>query len=188
MTAATEDTAEDEAPAADGTEENPDRWRLAALRRSARAAAPAVGLYLSLRLIAMTVTVLFAIDARARHVAEFQFYDGSTNTMRGWRTVMDLLLSFDGRWYTLIAAQGYGHSGVVDANNVPNNFRLAFFPLYPTTVRLVAGGTGMSVEAAAIVVSVLSSIAAAWALFAIGEHLHGRRAGILLAGVWALAS
>lgn len=185
MDEATEPAQGAEAPAAEEAEET-DRWGLVALRRSARAAAPAIGLYLLLRLIAMTVTVLFAIDARTRHVAEFQFYDGSTNTTRGWHTVMDLLLSFDGRWYTLIAAQGYGHSGVIDANNVPNDFRLAFFPLYPTTIRLVAGGTGMSVEAAAVVVSVLSSIAAAWALFAIGERLHGRRAGILLAGAWAL--
>jgi hypothetical protein len=179
---ATEPESRDDAPAQDDT----DRWGLIALRRSARLAAPAIGLYLSLRLIAMTVTVLFALDARARHVADFQFYDGSTNTTRGWRTVLDLLLSFDGRWYTLIAAQGYGQSGVIDANNVPHNFRLAFFPLYPTTIRLVSAATGMPIEAAAIVVSVLASIVAAWALYAIGERLHGRRAGILLAGAWAL--
>jgi Dolichyl-phosphate-mannose-protein mannosyltransferase len=163
-----------------------DRWGLIALRRSARLAAPAIGLYLLLRLIATTVTVLFAVDARARHVADFQFYDGSTNTTRGWRTVMDLLLSFDGRWYTMLAAQGYGQSGIVEANGVPDNYRLAFFPLYPMVIRLVSRATGMPVEAAAIVVSVLASIAAAWALYAIGERLYGRRVGVLLAAAWAL--
>jgi dolichyl-phosphate-mannose-protein mannosyltransferase len=176
----------EEAPADVETPIDEDRWGLVALRRAARLAAPAIGLYLLLRLIAMTVTVLFAVDARARHIADFQYYDGSTNTTRGWRTVMDLLLSFDGRWYTFLAAQGYGQSGVVDPSGVPQNYRLAFFPLYPMVIRIVSRGTGMPVEAAAIVVSVLASIAAAWALYAIGERLYGRRAGILLAGAWAL--
>jgi hypothetical protein len=134
----------------------------------------------------MAVLVAFALDARARHIADFQFYDGSTNSMRGWRTVMDLLLSFDGRWYTLLAAQGYGPDDLVDPNNVPYNFRLAFFPLYPTTIRLLATATGMPIDTAAIVASVLASVAAAWALFAIGNHLHGRRVGVLLAAAWAL--
>jgi hypothetical protein len=163
-----------------------DRWGMRALRRSARLAAPAIGLYLALRLIAMAVTVALAVSARAQNVAGFQYYDGSTDTVRGWRTIMDLLLAYDGRWYTFVAAQGYGQSGLVDPDGVPQNYRLAFFPLYPWMIRVVSQTTGMPVDAAAIVVSVLASIVAAWGIYAIGARLFNRRTAILLAGLWAL--
>ena len=35
-------------------------------------------------------------------------------------------------------------------------------------------------------VAVVASLAAAWGLYAVGDHLHDRRTGVLLAVVWGL--
>jgi hypothetical protein len=159
---------------------------LTRLLAAARYAAPAIGLYILLRGLSTAVFLWFAFDARRRNAVQFQFFDGSTNSWREWNSPLDLLLSFDGRWHLLIAEEGYGPTGFADAHGVPYDLRLAFFPLYPWLIRLVAGLTAMPYGAAAIVVSVLASVAAAWAMFAIGDHLWGRRFGIMLAAAWAL--
>ncbi len=155
----------------------PARWAPAV-----RVAAPAVGLYLALRALSMTVLYLLA---RGHSVV---LWDG---TLRGRHRVTssftDLLLSWDGRWYTLIAAHGYGTPGRLDANGIGTNVRLAFFPLYPLLIRIVDGVPGLGIDGAALLTSVLSSVAAAWGIFAIGDHLRGRDFGVVLAALWGVA-
>ncbi|MBB1242465.1 glycosyltransferase family 39 protein [Streptomyces durbertensis] len=90
---------------------------------------------------------------------------------------------WDSLWYARIAADGYGHTTrLADGTTHPD---LAFFPLLPWLERLLSAVGPMDAAAAGVLVSALASLAAAWGLFAIGEHLHGRRAGVLLAALWA---
>ncbi|MBY8874800.1 hypothetical protein K7640_23505 [Micromonospora sp. PLK6-60] len=63
---------------------------------------------------------------------------------------------------------------------------MAFFPLYPWLVRLLDQSWAMDPQQAALAVSWLGSLAAAWGLFAIGNHLADRRTGVLLAVVWGV--
>ncbi|TDC40283.1 hypothetical protein E1211_01805 [Micromonospora sp. 15K316] len=63
---------------------------------------------------------------------------------------------------------------------------MAFFPLYPLLVRFTEPLSPLQFRNTAIVLAWLASLAAAWGLFAIGNHLHDRRTGVLLAVVWGL--
>lgn len=173
------------------------RRMMARLRRSAVAAAPAIGLYLGLRMICMDILAAIVVYARSKEPGRTVFWDGSTDTWRGYRSISDVLLSWDGRWYSMLAEQGYQHlktgcypantaPGCVDENGIPYTHRLAFFPLYSYLARPFTFLPGMNGARACLLVSLLAAIAAAWGLFAIGNHLRGRRFGILLAGAWAL--
>ncbi len=167
------------------------RHRLERLRDAALAASPAIGLYLGLRLLSLDVLATLVWVGHAREPDRVVYWDGSTDTWRGYRTLADVLLSWDGRWYSLIAERGYEHlaagaAGAVDEHGVPYTYRLAFFPLYPYLARSLTWLPGMTGGRACLVVSLLASVAAAWGLFAIGNHLHGRRVGVLLAALWAV--
>jgi hypothetical protein len=89
----------------------------------------------------------------------------------------------DAVWYLDIARHGY------DAGHGQSN--LAFFPLYPGMVRGVAqlgtvahlGGWGVY---PGLVIAWTACLAAAWGLFAVGDALYGRRAGVLLAVLWGV--
>ncbi|KWT62402.1 hypothetical protein ADL21_08115 [Streptomyces albus subsp. albus] len=88
---------------------------------------------------------------------------------------------WDSRWYTGIADHGYA------ASLDPSRFdacNLAFFPLYPVVVKAVAGVTPGSRATIGLLVAVGCSLLAAWGIYAVGEHLHGRRAGTVLAVLW----
>ncbi|MEV0255815.1 hypothetical protein AB0H82_16330 [Streptomyces sp. NPDC050732] len=127
-----------------------------------RHAAPALAAYAAVRGFGLLVFTLWA------------HRDG-----RGVRHL--LMASWDCDWYLRIASDGYAHElGTrVDGNN------LAFFPLYPSLIRagdtllpwLPRGGVGLSV-------SVAASLLAAWGIFAVGDRLYGRRAGVVLAVLW----
>jgi hypothetical protein len=135
----------------------------------------------------MAVLYAMAKSAPRRNAAGFTFWDGTIpGRRRGWHTVTDLLLSWDGRWYTLIASNGYGAAGRLDHNGIANNARLAFFPLYPALIRATDWVPGLGIGRAALLVSLVSSIAAACGIFAVGNHLRGRAFGIVLAGLWAV--
>ncbi|MEU6122415.1 glycosyltransferase family 39 protein [Streptomyces sp. NPDC047123] len=101
---------------------------------------------------------------------------------RGRLGVRHLLMeAWDCDWYLRIAEHGYTHAlgDRIDGNN------LAFFPLYPALVR--AGETllpWLPRGAAGLAVSVLCSFLAAWGIFAVGDRLYGRRAGLVLAVLW----
>nr|WP_169749691.1 mannosyltransferase family protein [Streptomyces aureocirculatus] len=90
--------------------------------------------------------------------------------------------SWDCDWYLRIAAHGYADTlgRAYDRNN------LAFFPLFPLLLR--AGDALLPWAprgAVGLTVSLVSSFLAAWGIFKVGDLLHGRRVGVLLAASWA---
>ena len=64
---------------------------------------------------------------------------------------------------------------------------LAYFPLFPWLVRRI-GDTGLlSLSQALVVASWLGGLLAVWAIFAVGNALYGRWAGIALSALWGMA-
>jgi hypothetical protein len=86
------------------------------------------------------------------------------------------LTRYDGIWYSRIAENGYGEG--LDQH-------LAFFPLYPSVVRVV-DVIVPDVRIAALLVAWTGSMAAAWGLYAIGKLLRDRATGVMLVLVWAV--
>jgi hypothetical protein len=91
------------------------------------------------------------------------------------------LLVWDAGWFLRVATQGYPHGFSYGPDGVLEGNGLAFFPLYPTLIRLFTG-FGLDPGTAAITVSWLASIGAAIALHLLGTSLWGKRAG------WALVA
>ncbi|MDT3400832.1 glycosyltransferase family 39 protein, partial [Streptomyces sp. B1866] len=91
---------------------------------------------------------------------------------------------WDAVWYARIAADGYGRTVRLPDGAVHSD--LAFFPLLPWLERLIAAASPLGEGDAGLVVSAVASVAAAWGLFAVGDLLHGRRAGVALAALWGV--
>ncbi|MEU4423291.1 glycosyltransferase family 39 protein [Actinoplanes sp. NPDC024001] len=142
-----------------------------------------------LRVLSLEVMYLLASHAHTRDPGRQVYPDGTINNQ--WRTFtsfLDALVAWDARWYSKIAEHGLGGPvGAVDADGVPYELRLMFFPLYPWLARPLTYLPGVSGVTACLIVSFFSAIAAAWGLYAIGRHVHSHRAGIMLAAVWAVA-
>ncbi|MFF5966510.1 hypothetical protein ACFY64_22810 [Streptomyces collinus] len=108
----------------------------------------------------------------------------------GGEHAWDVLASWDGWWYQQIAAHGYdpalepvpGAKGLItlEGNSA------AFFPLYPTLMRLVSECTGLGLYGAGLTVSVIASFVAALGVYAVAKRLGGHRAGLVAAGLWAV--
>ncbi|MEV0323371.1 glycosyltransferase family 39 protein [Streptomyces sp. NPDC050658] len=133
----------------------------AALRR----AAPALLVYAGVR--ALGLAVLAAWSAAAGK---------SPHTLLSAR--------WDSLWYTRVAEFGYGWEVRLPDGSVHSN--LAFFPLLPWLERLVSAITPLSYADAGLVVSWLASLCAAGGIFAIADHLYGRRAGVCAVALWAV--
>lgn len=102
----------------------------------------------------------------------------------------DVLATWDGWWYLQVAEHGY-HPALVRLDSeglftVQQN-SVAFFPLYPSLIRMVSDLTGLGLYGSGILVSVLSSFVAAAGIYAVVSLLAGARAGIIAAGLWAVA-
>jgi hypothetical protein len=140
----------------------------AATRFSAhlRLAAPALTAYLVARLVGLVV-----LWAMARH------YDEHT---------LELLGEWDGVWFIGIVQDGYDTSleHGADGSLIPTN--IVFFPGYPFLVKAFASVTGLGVLHAGILAAWVAGLAAAWGIFAVGYHIHGRTVGTLLAILWAV--
>ncbi|PWI19466.1 hypothetical protein DI272_38910 [Streptomyces sp. Act143] len=95
-----------------------------------------------------------------------------------------LTARWDSLWYTRVAELGYGYEVRLPNGDVHSN--LAFFPLLPWLERGVAAVTPLSYADAGFVVSLLASLAAAWGIFAVADHVHGRRAGVCAVLLWAV--
>lgn len=134
--------------------------RREALRRAARAAAPAMAGYLLVRVAA--VGILWAW-ADARHQ--------SLLALLGHR--------WDSIWFEGIIQHGYDHGTPLQSN-------LAFFPLYPRLVGALAHVTPAGAATTGVVVAWLSAVAAAWGLYAVGSLLYDHRTGVLLAVLWGV--
>ncbi|WP_443058373.1 hypothetical protein [Streptomyces sp. NBC_00442] len=91
-----------------------------------------------------------------------------------------LAKSWDSNWYLGIANHGY-----VLPSDPHEPSDLAFFPLYPALVKAVAAVTPGSRASVGLLLAVAFSLVAACGVFAVGDRLHGRRAGTLLAVLWA---
>ncbi|MFF3602511.1 mannosyltransferase family protein [Streptomyces sp. NPDC002463] len=89
-----------------------------------------------------------------------------------------LARTWDSLWYLDIAAYGYAADP-----SYPRN--LAFFPLFPGLVRVFSTVLPGSRASVALGVAVVCSLVAAWGVFAVGDRLHGRRTGTVLAVLWA---
>jgi hypothetical protein len=129
----------------------------------------AVGVYVLARLVGLAVLAILADN-----------HD---------RPLFELMKSWDGDWYLAIAENGY--------DNIPDRFvdatghkspttPLAFFPLYPMLIRVIAPLTGWDTLAAAMVVSLIAGCVAACGLFRIGQIVDPRpKTGLLLVALWA---
>ncbi|MFJ8113239.1 mannosyltransferase family protein [Streptomyces sp. NPDC096132] len=135
--------------------------RTAALRR----AAPALLGYAAVRALGLLALALWSA---AR--------DKSAYTL--------LTARWDALWYTRVAELGYGYEVRLPNGDVHSN--LAFFPLLPWLERLLHATTPLSYADAGLTVSLLASLAAAWGIFAVADHVYGRRAGVCAVLVWAL--
>ncbi|MEU2772934.1 hypothetical protein ABZ646_08385 [Streptomyces sp. NPDC007162] len=131
-------------------------------RPTLRRAVPALAGYLAVRL---TGLAFLAVWAHRRHHGIWPM----------------LATQWDSRWYLGIADHGYAHTlGVAyDHNN------LAFFPLYPLSVKAVAVLTPGTRASTGLALAWLASLVAAWGVFAVGDRLAGRRVGVLLTVLWA---
>lgn len=129
-----------------------------------RRAAPALAGYAAVRALGL---VVLAVWSAARGT--------SPHTLLSSR--------WDSLWYTRVAALGYGYEVRLPNGDVHSN--LAFFPLLPWLERLGAALTPLSYADAGLAVSTLASLAAAWGIFAVADHVYGRRVGVCAVLVWA---
>ncbi|HEX2299294.1 MAG TPA: hypothetical protein VHH34_12415 [Pseudonocardiaceae bacterium] len=95
-----------------------------------------------------------------------------------------LTARWDALWYTRVAELGYGYEVRLPNGDVHSN--LAFFPLLPWLERLVAAVSPLSYADGGFVVSLVASLAAAWGVFAVADHVYGRRAGVCAVLLWAV--
>ncbi|PWG09744.1 hypothetical protein DF268_30950 [Streptomyces sp. V2] len=95
-----------------------------------------------------------------------------------------LTARWDALWYVRVAEQGYGYAVRLPNGDVHSN--LAFFPLLPWLERFLHWLTPLSYADAGFVVSLLSSLAAAWGIFAVTDHVYGARAAVYAVLVWAV--
>ncbi|WP_406351104.1 glycosyltransferase family 39 protein [Streptomyces sp. NBC_00658] len=135
--------------------------RTGALRR----AAPALLGYAAVRALGLiTLAVWSAANGKSAHTL--------------------LTARWDSLWYTRVAELGYGYEVRLPNGDVHSN--LAFFPLLPWLERLVSALTPLSYADAGLLVGTLASLAAAWGIFAVADHVYGRRAGVCAVLVWAV--
>ncbi|UNO43999.1 hypothetical protein KGS77_18005 [Streptomyces sp. MST-110588] len=137
------------------------------LRAALGRAAPALALYAAIRLAGIACLTLWA-----------------WHTGRHPRTLLGK--SWDSAWYLAIAEHGYG--APVPKGMWPDapQADLAFFPLYPWLVRAVSGALPVGGITAGLLVAWAAAAVAAWGIFAVGAHLHGRRTGTFLVALWAV--
>jgi hypothetical protein len=95
-----------------------------------------------------------------------------------------LTARWDALWYTRVADLGYGYEVRLPNGDVHSN--LAFFPLLPWLERLMHAVSPLSYADGGLVVSLLASLAAAWGIFAVVEHVYGRRVGVCAVLLWAV--
>ncbi|MEU5378670.1 glycosyltransferase family 39 protein [Streptomyces sp. NPDC005968] len=132
---------------------------------AARRAAPALAGYVAVRALGLVVLALWSA-ARG----------SSPHTL--------LTARWDSLWYTRVAGPGYGYEVRLPNGDVHSD--LAFFPLLPWLERLGEALTPLSFADAGLLVSTLASIAAAWGIFAVADHVYGSRAGFCAVLLWAV--
>ncbi|WP_145499938.1 hypothetical protein [Streptomyces sp. CFMR 7] len=130
-----------------------------------RAAAPALAVYAAVR--ALGLLALWV----AAHAS-------------GKDPVVRLSGRWDSVWYQRIAENGYGHTVALPDGALHSD--LAFFPLLPALERGISEVTPLTLGRAGLLVAWTAGLLAAWGIFAVGAHLHGRRTGVVLAALWGV--
>ncbi|MET9735378.1 hypothetical protein ABZZ79_33520 [Streptomyces sp. NPDC006458] len=139
--------------------------RVAPAPSALRRAAPALLGYAAVRALGLLVLVLWS-------------------AARGKSALTLLTARWDSLWYTRVAELGYGYEVRLPNGDVHSN--LAFFPLLPWLERGLHAVSPLSYADAGLVVSLLASLAAAWGVFAVADHVYGRRAGVCAVLLWAV--
>ncbi|MBL1099825.1 hypothetical protein JK363_24775 [Streptomyces sp. 205] len=139
----------------------PGRTVRAALRR----ATPALLAYAGTRLVGLVVLAIWGAVA-----------DKSPHQL--------LAARWDSLWYSRIAEEGYGYTLRLADGSIHSN--LAFFPLLPTLERVISAISPLDAADAGLAVSWVTSLFAAWGIFAVGDLLYGRRVGTVLAALWGV--
>ncbi|MFF8644451.1 glycosyltransferase family 39 protein [Streptomyces sp. NPDC015345] len=130
-----------------------------------RRAAPALAVYAGVRALGLAVLAVWgAVAGKSPHTL--------------------LAARWDSLWYTRVAEHGYGWEVTLPDGSVHSN--LAFFPLLPWLERLGATVSPLSYADAGLAVSWLASLFAAAGIFAVADHLYGRRAGVCAVALWAV--
>lgn len=88
------------------------------------------------------------------------------------RTLKDRLLAWDGGWWIRVATEGYPQGYTYDAHGQLTGNALAFFPLYPSLIRLL-DRTGMGAGTSALVIAWVAAAIACLLLFQLGTVLAG---------------
>ncbi|WP_339128447.1 glycosyltransferase family 39 protein [Streptomyces sp. f51] len=91
---------------------------------------------------------------------------------------------WDSLWYTRVAGLGYGYEVRLPDGDVHSN--LAFFPLLPWLEGFLHAVSPLSYADAGLLVSAVASLAAAWGIFAVADHVHGGRTGVCAVLLWAV--
>ncbi|MGA5700897.1 hypothetical protein [Peterkaempfera bronchialis] len=130
-----------------------------------RRAAPALLLYAGVRLLGLAALAGWAAVAGK-----------SPHTLLSGR--------WDSLWYTRVAEHGYAYTLHLPGGRVHSD--LAFFPLLPWLERWLSAVTPLHPADAGLAVGWLASLAAAWGIFAVGDRVYGRSAGIALVALWAV--
>ncbi|AWK11179.1 hypothetical protein DDQ41_22205 [Streptomyces spongiicola] len=91
---------------------------------------------------------------------------------------------WDSVWYVRIAENGYGYDVTLPDGGVHSD--LAFFPLLPALERGVSEVLPVGAATAGLAIGWLAAFAAAWGIHAVGAHVAGQRAGVLLAVLWGV--
>ncbi|WP_437098263.1 hypothetical protein [Streptomyces flavidovirens] len=154
------------ADTAEGAAVRPTRTPAPRAVRALRRAAPALGLFAAVRLTGVLA------------VAVGSWYAGENPFAR-------LGDSWDSRWYTGIAAHGYGHRTLPYPDGTVQS-DLAFFPLYPALIKAVTTVVPVSRAAAGLFLSWTAAAAAACGIHLTADRLYGRRTATALVVLWGL--
>ncbi|MFF9911954.1 hypothetical protein [Streptomyces sp. NPDC013457] len=127
--------------------------------------AVALGGYAATRLIGLGILALAAVATGK---------DGLHRLSGRWDSV----------WYVRIAENGYGYEVTLPNGSVHSD--LAFFPLFPALERALSSVLPVDAATAGLLVSWAASLAAAWGIYAVGSHVAGRPAGVVLAVLWGV--
>ena len=92
---------------------------------------------------------------------------------------------WDAAAYLRVATAGYPTALPAPDAHGHRYCDLAYFPLYPMSVRAVHTVLPVSAPAAALLVAWAAAAAAACGIFAVAERLYGQRTGVAAAVVWA---
>ncbi|MGW1276070.1 hypothetical protein ACWD4V_03815 [Streptomyces tsukubensis] len=89
---------------------------------------------------------------------------------------------WDSLWYVRVVEHGYGFTLTAPDGRVLSN--TAFFPLLPWLEEGLSAVTPLGPADAGLAVSAVASLAAAWGIFRLVDHLYGPRAGVLTVVLW----